>query len=191
MTYFKGKCGEGLVKRHDYRIATEDGRSLVQSNNWGSVVKKGTVLVMSMVVKKVALDNEKYAKRQRSVCPHCYETQIGVMPDEAWLKWCAYSLFGFASFDITNFSRQCEKQFGSAEMVIEESQPPHGEENIAVFRNLHLVLVKQVCKYECFQHRPVLYSSNDLCRKYVNFSLGHRSHLTIPSHCLCAPPVCM
>ena len=156
MTYFKGKCGEGHVERHDYRIATEDGRSPVQSNNWGSVVKKGTVLVMSMIVKKVALDDEKYARRQRNVCPHCYETQIGVMPDEAWLKWCAYLLFGFASFDITNSSRKCEKQFGSAERVIEESQPPHREENIAVFRNLHLVLVKQVCKYECFQHRPVL-----------------------------------
>jgi Ubiquitin-like domain len=152
MTYFKGKCGEGLVKRHDYRIATEDGRSLVQSNNWDSIVKKGTVLVMSMVVKKVALDHEKYARRQRSVCPHCYETQIGVMPDEGWLKWCAYSLFEFASFDITNSSRRCEKQFGSAEQVIEESQPPRGKENIAVFRNLHLVFVKQVCKYECFQH---------------------------------------
>ncbi|KAH9995749.1 hypothetical protein BJV77DRAFT_1066123 [Russula vinacea] len=25
MTYFKGKCGEGHVERHDYRIATEDG----------------------------------------------------------------------------------------------------------------------------------------------------------------------
>ena len=158
MTYFKGKCGEGHVKRHDYRIATEDGRLLVRSNNWGSVVKKGTVLVMSMIVKKVALNDKKYAQRQRNVCPHCYETQIGVMPDEAWLKWCAYSLFGFASFDITNSSRRCEKQFGSAEMVIKESQPPHGEENIAVFRNLHLVLVEQVCKYECFQHRPVLYS---------------------------------
>ena len=191
MTYFKGKCGEGHVERHDYKIATEDGRSLVQSNNWGSVVKKGTVLVMSMTVKKVALKNEKHAQRQRNVCPHCYETQIGVMADEGWLKWFAYSLFEFASFHITNSSRRCEKQFGSAEGAIEESQPPHGEENIAVFRNLHLVLVGQVCKYECFQHRPVLYSSNDLCRKYVNFSLGHRSHLTIPSHCLCAPPVCM
>ena len=156
MTYFKGKCGEGHVKRHDYRIATEDGRSLVQSNNWGSVVKKGTVLVMSMIVKKVALNNEKYAQRQRNVCPHCYGTQIGVMPDEGWLKWCAYSLFEFASFDITNSSRRCEKQFGSAERAIEEAFPPYGEENIAVFRNLHLVLVKRVCKYECFQHRPVL-----------------------------------
>ena len=168
MTYFKGKCGEGHVERHDYRIATEDGKSLAQSNNWGSVVKKGKVFVMSMVVMKVALDDEKYAQRQRNVCPHCYETQIGVMPDEGWLTWCAYLLFEFASFDLTNSSRQCEKRFGSAERVIEESHPPDGEENIAVFRHLHLVLVKQVSKYQCFQHRPVLYSSNGLCRQYVN-----------------------
>jgi Ubiquitin-like domain len=188
MTYFKGKCGEGHVERHDYRIATEDGKSLVQSNNWGSVVQKGKVLVMSMVVMKVALDDEKYAQRQRNVCPHCYVTQIGVMPDEGWLKWCAYSLFKFASFDITDSSRRCERRFGSAESIIPESQPPDEEENIAVFRNLHLVLVRQVCKYECFQHRPVLYSFNDLCRQYVKLSLRHRSHLTTPSHCICAPP---
>ena len=118
---------------------------------------------MSMVVKKVALNNEKYAQRQRNICPNCYETQIGVMPDKGWLKWCAYSLFEFASFDITNSSRRCEKQFVSAKKVIEEFQPPQEEENIAVFRNIHLVLVEDVCKYECFQHRPVLYSSNGYC----------------------------
>lgn len=85
MIYFKGKCGEGHVERHDYRISTEDGRSLVQSNNWDSVVKKGTVLAMGMVV-KVAQD---YTERQRNVCPRCYDTPIGVMPDEGWLQWYA------------------------------------------------------------------------------------------------------
>jgi hypothetical protein len=87
MTYFKGKCGEDHVERHDYRISTEDGRSLVQSNNWGSVVKKGTVLVMSMIV-KVTLRQE-YAEPQRNVCPRCYDTPIGVMPDEGWSQWYA------------------------------------------------------------------------------------------------------
>jgi len=88
MTYFKGKCGEGHIERRDYSIATEDGRSLVQSNNWGSVVKKGRVLVMSMTVKKVAL-RQRYTQRQGQVCPRCYETQIGVMADEGWLQWYA------------------------------------------------------------------------------------------------------
>jgi hypothetical protein len=84
--YFKGKCGEGHVERHDYSISTEDGRSMVQSSNWSSVVKKGTVLVMSMVVKKPALEQEG-VWRQRNRCPNCYETNLGVMPDDGWLQW--------------------------------------------------------------------------------------------------------
>ena len=67
MGYFKGKCGEDYIERGDYSIATEDGRS-VQCNNWGSVVKKGTVLVMS-IPKKVALMVEKDIWRRRNVCP--------------------------------------------------------------------------------------------------------------------------
>ena len=86
MTYFKGKCGEGLVKGHKYSISTKDGKSLVQANNWGSVVEKGTVLVMSMIVERVALDEVK-ARAQRSTCPHCYKTDLGVMADEGWLRW--------------------------------------------------------------------------------------------------------
>ena len=85
-TYFKGKCGEGHVERHDYSISTEDGRSLVQSSNWGSLVKKGTVLVMSMIVKKAELEQDA-ARRQRSTCPNCYNTNLGVMPDDGWFKW--------------------------------------------------------------------------------------------------------
>jgi hypothetical protein len=86
MTYFKGKHGEGYVRRHDYSISTEDGRSLVQFSNWGSVVKKGTVLVMSMTVEKPALPQEG-VQRQRNSCPNCYETELGVMPDDGWFQW--------------------------------------------------------------------------------------------------------
>ena len=85
-TYFKGKCGEGHVERHAYSITTEDGRSLVESYNWGSLVKKGTVVVMSMIIEKAALDQER-VWRQRSKCPNCYETNLGVMPDDGWLRW--------------------------------------------------------------------------------------------------------
>jgi hypothetical protein len=83
MTYFKGKCGEGHVKRHKYNISTKDGKSLVQASNWDSVVKKGTVLVMSMIVEKLAVKD----RAQRNACPHCYETDLGVMADEGWLHW--------------------------------------------------------------------------------------------------------
>jgi hypothetical protein len=86
VTYFKGKCGESLVKRHKYNISSKDGRSLVQANNWDSVVKKGTVLVMSMIVRKLALDKGKNLAR-RDACPNCHETDIGVMVDEGWLRW--------------------------------------------------------------------------------------------------------
>jgi hypothetical protein len=58
---------------------------MVESNNWGAVVKKGTVLVMSMIV-KVPL---KQKERQMNVCPRCGETDVGVMPDDGWLQWYA------------------------------------------------------------------------------------------------------
>jgi hypothetical protein len=86
MTYYKGKLGEGHVKDHKYNISTKDGRSLVQANNWGLVVKKGTVLVMSMIVEKWALD-EGEARAKRNECPYCHETDLGVMADEGWLHW--------------------------------------------------------------------------------------------------------
>ena len=54
MAYFRGKCAEALVKDHKYSISTKDGTSSVEANNNGDVVvKKGTVLVMSMIVEKV------------------------------------------------------------------------------------------------------------------------------------------
>ena len=52
----------------------------------GLVVKKGTVLVMSMIVEKLALDEGK-DRPQRNACPHCNETDVGVMADEGWLQW--------------------------------------------------------------------------------------------------------
>ena len=86
MAYFKGKCGEYLVKHHKYSISTKDGNSLVQSNNWDSLVEKGRELVMSINVEKAALDKGK-AKIQRNTCPRCYKTDLGVMEDEGWLQW--------------------------------------------------------------------------------------------------------
>ena len=71
MTYFKGKCGEVDVEFHRYNISTKDGKSSVQANIWDLVVKKGTVLVMSMI-KKMALDDpEGMTWAQRNTCPHC------------------------------------------------------------------------------------------------------------------------
>ena len=63
MIYFKGKCGVDLVKSLKYNISTKDGNSLVQANNWDLVVKKGTELVMSMIVEKVALDKGRLGPR--------------------------------------------------------------------------------------------------------------------------------
>ena len=54
----------------------------MESSNWGSAVKKGTVLAMNMSVKKAALDDsEEGARRQGNIFPCCYNT---VMPDERW-----------------------------------------------------------------------------------------------------------
>ena len=86
MNYFKGKLGEDLVKDHKYNISSKDGKTLVQANNWDIVVKKGTELVMSMILEKLALDEEE-ARAQRNTCPQCDETDVGVMADEGWLRW--------------------------------------------------------------------------------------------------------
>ena len=86
MNYFKGKIGEDHVKDYKYNISTEDGKSLDQANDWSTVVKTGSVLVMSMIVEKVALDKGK-DRAQRNTCPHCYQTDLGVMEDQGWLQW--------------------------------------------------------------------------------------------------------
>ena len=84
---FQGKIGQDYVERHDYSISTEDGLSMVTSNDWGAMMKNGMIIVMSMIVKKVALEQEG-ASRQRNTCPRCYETRVGVMVDDGWLHWC-------------------------------------------------------------------------------------------------------
>ena len=86
MNYFKGKCGEDFVNDHKYNVSIKDEKSLDLANNWSLVIKKGMVLVMSMIVERVALDKGR-AWAQRNTCPHCYKTDLGVMADEGWLHW--------------------------------------------------------------------------------------------------------
>jgi len=65
---------------------------MVAWNSWGAVVKKGTVIVMSMILKKVVLNGER-ASCQRKVCPRCYETRVGVMQYDGWLQWYVINIF--------------------------------------------------------------------------------------------------
>jgi len=125
MSYFEGKCGEDLVKDHKYVISTKDGRSLVQANNWGLVVKKGTEIVMSMIVEKVALDDKGKARAQRNACPHCYKTHIGVIADEGWL-----------------YCLRCERQFRSkTEIIIVLEKPTNN--SVVEFRNISIVFTRR------------------------------------------------
>jgi len=116
MAYFKGKCGEGRVKDHKYIISTKDGRSSAEPNNWGLVVKKGTVLVMSMTVEKTLKKG-----KARDICPHCNETDVGVMADEGWLR-----------------CRRCEKQFRSKYEIISSRDRPRND-SVVEFRNIFIV----------------------------------------------------
>ncbi|KAF8967546.1 hypothetical protein BDZ97DRAFT_1980347 [Flammula alnicola] len=88
MYHFKGKIGHDYVMQREYSISSEDGKSFVKSDpvEWASVVRKGAVLVMSMKVRRVKLTPES-AALQRTTCPRCYKTDVGVMPDEGWLEW--------------------------------------------------------------------------------------------------------
>ena len=71
------------MEHHNYTISTEDGKLIGVSNNWSDVVRKGTVIVMSVIV---ALRQE-HARGQSSACPRCGETDVGVMPDGEWMQW--------------------------------------------------------------------------------------------------------
>ena len=151
MTYFKGKCGEGHVKDHKYNISTKDGRLLVQADNWGLVVKNGTVLVMSMIVEKVAKDNV----AQRNECPHCYETDLGVMADEGWLH-----------------CRRCERQFRSNNEIIKVQDWPKCC-SVVEFRNIFIVLAQS--------SRPLPRVVDEVCELLNSFTTSHPDHPIPPS----------
>ena len=88
MVHFNGKIGQGFVERHEYQISSEDGKLVVKSDPaaWHLSVKKGAVLVMSMEVRRIQL-RSKSAAHQRTACPRCYRTNVGVMQDEGWFEW--------------------------------------------------------------------------------------------------------
>ncbi|KAF9471229.1 hypothetical protein BDN70DRAFT_888376 [Pholiota conissans] len=122
---FNGKIGQDHIQRHNYSISTEDGKSIAMPDNWGAVVKKGRVIVMSVIVKKVGL-KQKHANRQRNACPHCYETRNGVMPNDGWLQ-----------------CRRCDRHFGWSDTTIHMYLPPSEDLTIADFRNIRVVPVTQ------------------------------------------------
>ena len=88
MVYFKHKIGLEYVERHQYNISSEDGKAITKSDSaaWGSIVKEGAVLVMSILVRRVQLES-KLATCQKNTCPRCFMTDVGVMPDQGWLEW--------------------------------------------------------------------------------------------------------
>ncbi|KAF8962969.1 hypothetical protein BDZ97DRAFT_1064342 [Flammula alnicola] len=69
MQHFKGKIGHDYVEQHEYSISSADG----------------AVVVMSMKVRRVKLTSES-AALQRTTCPRCYRTYVGVMQDDGWLE---------------------------------------------------------------------------------------------------------
>ena len=102
MSQFKYTSGQNLVERRDYVISIKDNTSGFTPFHfpsqspipvgWNSLVKEGGVIVMSMVVKKVALKSIA-GRLQRTTCPVCYTTKLGVMPDDGWFKWYAAFFF--------------------------------------------------------------------------------------------------
>ena len=100
MFHFKGTSGQDFVQNYEYIISSKDNKRQVRpwdhgQIEWSSIVKKGKVIVMSAVVKKVRLES-KSAKLQKTTCPECYRREIGVMPDDGWFQWYA-SLYAWAA----------------------------------------------------------------------------------------------
>ncbi|PPQ93421.1 hypothetical protein CVT25_004493 [Psilocybe cyanescens] len=120
---YNGKIGQDYVARLDYSISTEDGLQVATSSNWGTVVEQGKVIIMSMIVKRIAL---KRIGHQKETCPRCYRTKVGVMRDNGWLK-----------------CRRCERRFGWNEKTY-SLVPPSQDPSITDFRNIRVVPVKRV-----------------------------------------------
>ena len=154
MSQFKYTSGQNFVERRDYVISIKDNKSgftpfhfHAQSQipvGWNSLVKEGGVIVMSMVVKKVALKSIA-GRLQRTTCPVCYTTKLGVMPDDGWFKWYAtFISLGRLFHDMVGCSRHCKKHFNCADTATEERLPPITGESMEHFRNLYVLPVRQV-----------------------------------------------
>jgi hypothetical protein len=76
-----GKIGQQLVEQRNYAVSTENGRSIISPDTYGSVVKRGTVVVMNMMVL------QERAASQKKICPGCHGAETGIMEDEGWLEW--------------------------------------------------------------------------------------------------------
>ena len=154
MSQFKYTSGQKFVERRDYVISIKDNISgftpfhfHAQSQTpvgWNSLVKEGRVIVMSMVIKKVALKSIA-GRLQRTTCPVCYTTKLGVMPEDGWFKWYdTFMSLGRLFPDMVGCSRQCNKRFNCADTATEERLPPITGESMEHFRHLYLLPVKQV-----------------------------------------------
>ena len=154
LSHFRGTSGQNLVERGDYVISIKDNKSGFtpfhfhsQSQipvGWNSLVKEGAVIVMSMVMKKVQLQSMA-GRLQRTTCPVCYTTKLGVMPDDGWFKWYATFISLARLFDdMVGCSRHCKKCFNCADMAAEQRLPPITGESMEHFRNLYLLPVRQV-----------------------------------------------
>ena len=88
MVYFKHKISLEYVERHEYNISREDGKVITKCDYaaWGSTVKEGAVLIMSILGRRVQLESKR-ATRQRNTCPRCFVTNVGMMQDQGWLEW--------------------------------------------------------------------------------------------------------
>lgn len=80
LLYRKTVALDYIQQRH-YVVTTEDGKSIAtfEPNQWGAVVKKGTILVLSVEIKIPA--------SQSRICPTCHETDQGLMSDDDWFEW--------------------------------------------------------------------------------------------------------
>ena len=140
MTYFKGKCGEDRVQNHKYNISTKDGKSLVHANNWSSVVKKGTVLVMCMIVEKLS------KKRNTGIGIHAHT--VTKRTSVSWQMKVGYTgknyhCSRFLLLNLGDYSRRCERNFCSNLGIIKvRYKPTH--HSVVEFRNISLSIAKIV-----------------------------------------------
>ncbi|EDR07911.1 uncharacterized protein LACBIDRAFT_327695 [Laccaria bicolor S238N-H82] len=125
MFHFKEKIGLEYVERHEYSISTEDGKAITKSDYaaWGSIVKEGAVLVMSIVI-RIQLES-KLAERQRNTCPRCFRTDVGVMQDQEWLE-----------------CRRCGRRFRWVDREEHALKAPPKDQSIVDFRNLQVIPVR-------------------------------------------------
>lgn len=84
---FIDRAGQRYVERGDYALSCDEGKHIISAKEWDTMVKIGTVLHMSIILRRIKPMNDSKG------CPRCHHENMGVVPSEGWIDWCVFTPF--------------------------------------------------------------------------------------------------